>query len=146
MYKWWVTQFFHTKITYILYYQITFFDRSTITCAQWYMYKWIVECMCVWQNCVTITLLIINTTIRKETELFLFQLSYIFFCFILGWCFWFFGVYFTTTGLMVAPLSLPKLVCLDSRSTFVWSAVRLMELVLNSYGPSAFDSSSGVRV
>jgi hypothetical protein len=47
-------------------------------------------------------------------------------CFILGWCFWFFGVYFTTTGLMVVPLSLPRLVCLDFRSTFVWSAVRLM--------------------
>jgi hypothetical protein len=67
-------------------------------------------------------------------------------CFILGWCFWFFGVYFTTTGLMVVPLSLPRLVCLDFRSTFVWSAVRLMELVLDSDGPSAFDSSLEVRV
>jgi hypothetical protein len=38
-----VTQFFHTKVTYILYYQIT--------CAQWYMYKWIVENVC--DFCVT---------------------------------------------------------------------------------------------
>jgi hypothetical protein len=29
---------------------------------------------------------------------------------------------------------------------FVWSAIRLMKLVLDSDGPSAFDSSSGVRV
>ncbi|MCH79295.1 hypothetical protein A2U01_0000041 [Trifolium medium] len=47
---------------------------------------------------------------------------------------------------MVVPLSLPRLVCLGSRSTVVWSVVRLMELVLDSDGPSAFDSSSGVRV
>ncbi|MCI93531.1 hypothetical protein A2U01_0114829, partial [Trifolium medium] len=44
---------------------------------------------------------------------------------------------------MVVPLSLPTLVCLGSRSTFVWLAIRLMELVLDSDGPSAFDSSSG---
>ncbi|KAK2403008.1 hypothetical protein QL285_052483 [Trifolium repens] len=31
-------------------------------------------------------------------------------------------------------------------STFVWSAIRLMKLVLDSDGPSAFDSSSGVSV
>jgi hypothetical protein len=46
----------------------------------------------------------------------------------------------------VVPLSLPRLVCMVSRSTFVWSAVRLMKLVLDSDGPSAFASSSGVSV
>jgi hypothetical protein len=58
----------------------------------------------------------------------------------------FFGVYFATIGLMVVPLSLSRLVYLGSLSTFVWSAVRLMELVLDSDGPSAFASSSGVSV
>jgi hypothetical protein len=44
------------------------------------------------------------------------------------------------------PLSLPRFVCLGSFSTFVWSRVRLMELVLDSDGPSAFDLRSGVSV
>jgi hypothetical protein len=60
--------------------------------------------------------------------------------------FCFFGVLFATTGLMVVPLSLPRLVCLGSRSTFVWSSIRLMKLVLDYDGPSAFGSSSGVSV
>ncbi|KAK2355070.1 hypothetical protein QL285_092514 [Trifolium repens] len=58
----------------------------------------------------------------------------------------FFGVYFATTSFMVVPLSLPRPFCLGSLSTFVWSAVRLMELVLYSDGPSAFASSSEVSV
>jgi hypothetical protein len=61
--------------------------------------------------------------------------------------FYFFGVFlFATTGLMAAPMSLSRLVYLGSRSTFVWSAVHLMKLVLDSDGPSAFASSSGVSV
>jgi hypothetical protein len=60
--------------------------------------------------------------------------------------FYFFDVFFATTGLIVVPLSLLRLVCLGSCSTFVWSAVRLMKLVLDSDGPSAFASSSGVSV
>jgi hypothetical protein len=44
----------------------------------------------------------------------------------------FFGVYFAVTDLMVVPLSLPRLVRLGSRSTFVWSAVRLKELLMGS--------------
>jgi hypothetical protein len=60
--------------------------------------------------------------------------------------FCFFGVVFATTGLIVVPLSLPRLFCLVSLSTFVWSAVRLMKLVLDSDGPSAFASSSEVSV
>jgi hypothetical protein len=60
--------------------------------------------------------------------------------------FYFFGVFFATTGLMVVPLLLPRLDCLGSYSTFVWLAVRLMKLVLDSDGPSAFASSSGVSV
>jgi hypothetical protein len=47
---------------------------------------------------------------------------------------------------MVMPLSLPRFVCLGFRSTFIWSAVRLMELVLDSDGPNVFASSSGVSV
>ncbi|KAK2411101.1 hypothetical protein QL285_046417 [Trifolium repens] len=58
----------------------------------------------------------------------------------------FFGVVFATTRLMVVPQSLPRLVCLVSRSTFVWSSVSLMKLILDSDGPSAFASSSGVSV
>jgi hypothetical protein len=61
-----------------------------------------------------------------------------------GFCL--FGVYFAIIGLMVVPLSLPRFVCLGSLSTFVWSAVRLKELVLDSDGPNTFDSSSGVSV
>ncbi|KAK2411617.1 hypothetical protein QL285_046877 [Trifolium repens] len=61
-----------------------------------------------------------------------------------GFCL--FGVYFATTGLMVVSLSLSRFVCLGSLSTFVWSAIRLKELVLDFDGPSAFDSSSGVSV
>jgi hypothetical protein len=60
--------------------------------------------------------------------------------------FCFFGVVFVATSLMVVPLSLLRLVCLVFRSTFVWSAVRQMKLVLDSDGPSVFDSSSGVSV
>ncbi|KAK2443080.1 hypothetical protein QL285_014218 [Trifolium repens] len=58
----------------------------------------------------------------------------------------FFGVVFATTSLMVVPQSLSRLVCLVFRSTFVWSAICLMKLVLDSDGPSAFASSSGVSV
>jgi hypothetical protein len=53
---------------------------------------------------------------------------------------------FATIGLMAVPLSLSRLVYLGFRSTFVWSAVRLMKLVLDSDGRSAFASSSEVRV
>jgi hypothetical protein len=60
--------------------------------------------------------------------------------------FCFFGVVFATTGLMVVTLSLSRLVCMVSRSIFVWSAVRLLKLVLDSDGPNTFASSSGVRV
>jgi hypothetical protein len=57
-----------------------------------------------------------------------------------------FGVFFATTDLMAVPLLLPRLVCLGSCSISVWSAIRLMKLVLDPDGPSVFDSSSGVSV
>ena len=52
------------------------------------------------------------------------------------------GVFLLVVHLTFAELCLPGGFC----STFVWSAVRLMKLVLDADGPSNFDSSSGVRV
>ncbi|KAK2381281.1 ubiquitin-conjugating enzyme E2 [Trifolium repens] len=52
------------------------------------------------------------------------------------------GAFLLVVHLMFAELCLPG----GFWSTFVWSAVRLMKLVLDADGPSNFDSSSGVRV
>ena len=52
------------------------------------------------------------------------------------------GAFLLVVHLTFAELCLPGGFC----STFVWSTVRLMKLVLDADGPSNFDSSSGVRV
>ncbi|MCH80795.1 hypothetical protein A2U01_0001569 [Trifolium medium] len=126
-----------------------------------YLYGGVVDGVRIWRRRGLVSVMIVGATVRtlfeslkvsKSVEICrslciwvdLFRVGVG--CFILGQCFCFFGVYFATTGLMVVPLSLPRLVCLGSRSTFVWSAVRLMELVLDSDGSSAFDSCLGVSV